>query len=380
MNVCGIDVHKIHLWVHIKDDKGNDVFATTFRRNPKGLQSLKRLCQQNHVSKAIMESTSTYWKPVYQILDKVRIECAVVNAYQLKVLGKHKTDDRDAELLATWGLLNVLNSSFIPSIEVHQLRELVRTRVATQNRKGAIISRMKTMLEGSCPGVTEALKNLNLLYAQLFLESWGQQERVNLTFEQWVDTIDDGRVRKGLIRRKSVLGYWWDHPLDKVQQYLLDYQMRQFQFYRDELIMLETLIGTTLDQTDLKMPVYLIKSIPGIGFLTAVTIAAELGSVERFNNGREAAASCGLTPKLKGSGGKTHTGRITKHGPKSVRRAVYIACKSVIRFSPSHNEFYQRIKRRRGGKRALIALCKKLIVQAWTMWSRRELFKANVAA
>ena len=153
MNVCGIDVHKIHLWVHIKDVKGNDVFATTVRRDPKGLQSLGRLCQQYHVSKVIMESTSTYWKAIYQVLHKQQIECCVVNAYQLKVLGKHKTDERDAELLATWGLLNVLNTSFIPSLEVDQLRQLVRTRVNAQNRKTTVVSQMKTMLEGSCPGV-----------------------------------------------------------------------------------------------------------------------------------------------------------------------------------------------------------------------------------
>ena len=204
ITVIGIDVHKILLWVHIKDEKGNDIFKSKFRRNPKGLQSLKKLCQQYQVDKVIMESTSTYWYPVYNKLKTVCNECCVVNAYQLKVLGRHKTDDRDAELLATWGLLNILTTSYIPSLEVHQLRELIRTRISKQERKSGIISRLKGMLEGICPGITTVLKNLNHLNAQLFLKNWGKSK---LNYEQWIETISDGRIRSALLKRRSILEY-----------------------------------------------------------------------------------------------------------------------------------------------------------------------------
>jgi transposase len=212
MYVCGIDVHKIHLWVHIKDAKGTDVFSTTVRRDPKGLQTLKSICQQYQVSMVIMESTSTYWKAIYLVLEKLKIECCVVNAYQLKVLGKHKSDERDAELLATWGLLKVLNTSFITSLEVDQLRQLVRARVDMLNRRTTVISQMKTMLEGGYPGVTEALKNLNLHYAQLFLKNWSDLRNRALDFQAWVDSVEDGRVRKALLRRRDILAFWWEHP------------------------------------------------------------------------------------------------------------------------------------------------------------------------
>ena len=371
ITVIGIDVHKILLWVHIKDEKGNDIFKSEIRRNPKGLQSLYRLCQQYHVEKAVMESTSTYWYPVYQKLKTVCNECCVVNAYQLKVLGRHKTDEKDAELLATWGLLNILTTSYIPSIEIHQLRELIRTRISKQNRKSGIISRLKTMLEGVCPGITAVLRDLNLLNAQLFLQNWGKSK---LSYVQWLETIKDGRIRKALITRRSIMEYWWNNPLDEVQQFLLDDQIKEFEFQRDQLTKLETMIGETLEKTDLEDGVKYVKSIRGIGFLTAVTIVAELGSVDRFINAREAAVSSGLTPRLKGSAGKIHSGRITKHGPKSIRRATYIACKSVIKFSPKHRQFFQSVKERRGGKKALVALSRKLVALAWTLWSTKSYY------
>jgi transposase len=140
-----------------------------------------------------MESTSTCWKAIYQVLAKLKIECCVVNAYQLIVLGIYKTDERDAELLAIWGLLNVLNTSFIPSLEVDQLRQLVRARVNMLNRRPTEISLMKTMLEGSCPGVTEALKNLNLHYAQLFLKNCLTPETELWTFKDWLTVLRNAR-------------------------------------------------------------------------------------------------------------------------------------------------------------------------------------------
>jgi transposase len=122
-----------------------------------------------------MESTSTYWYPVYKQLGKIedlQNEHCVVNASQLKVMGRHKTDVGDAELLANWRLKNTLKASFITSLEIHHLRQLIRTRVDLHYRKTTVISQLKIRLEGFCPGITDALKNLNALSSQLFLQAW----------------------------------------------------------------------------------------------------------------------------------------------------------------------------------------------------------------
>jgi transposase len=104
-----------------------------------------------------------------------------------------------------------------------------------------------------------------------------------------------------------------------VNQYLLELNLKQFHFYKDALRGIDAKILEAVARTDLGEGVRHVSSIPGIGYITAVTIVAELGSVERFKDGREAAVSCGLTPRLRGSAGQTYTGRISKTGSKAVR-------------------------------------------------------------
>jgi transposase len=165
-----------------------------------------------------------------------------------------------------------------------------------------------------------------------------------------VDGVKERQVRKALLHRRDIIAFWWEHPLDAVQEHILGYYLQQFDFYSTHLIEIECKISSTLALTDHGSAVSYIKSIPGLGFMTAVTLVAELGSANRFKNGSQAAASCDLTTKLKGSGGVTHAGRITKDGSKVARRAVYAAAKAVIRFSEEHHLFYKRIKTRRGGR------------------------------
>lgn len=163
-------------------------------------------------------------------------------------------------------------------------------------------------------------------------------------------------------------------------QCLVDLHLRQYEFYSQEVKNLDKLISDVASSSGLQETVDLIQSIPGLGFITCATIACELGSSTRFKTGREAAASCGLTPRLHGSAGRIKAGRITKHGPSSVRRAIYIACKTVIRRSPRHREFFHRIKSRRGGMIALIALCRKLVELCWKFWHTNTTYRCHTTS
>lgn len=98
MNVCGLDVHKSRCWVHIQDENGV-LHKSSILRTPEGLEKLQQILHEHQTSKVIMESTNTYWIPIYRLINP-NIECCVINAFQRKVLGKHKTDERDAEDLA----------------------------------------------------------------------------------------------------------------------------------------------------------------------------------------------------------------------------------------------------------------------------------------
>jgi len=379
ISISGLDIHKSRVWVHVLDHKGNEISERIVNRDPAGLETLQQLYQTLKTEKVVMESTSSYWIPVYRQLDHLDVDNKiVVNAYQMKVLGRHKTDKRDAKRLAQWGLLNVLTPSYVPSMELHDLRQLVRTRAKTMNLWSSIIASLKTYLEGICPGMTTALRNMSSNYARYYFSHW--RRSTTMTFAEFVESITNKATKKALLRREETLSYWWTRPLTDVQQQLLDFKLRQLHFYNQEIAILDASIVDYVDTTGLNQAVALMTTIPGLGFITAATIAAELGSVDRYKNAREAAASCGLTPLLSGSAGNVRTGRVTKHGPKSVRRATYNVCKTVIRFCDELREFYERIVENKKGDRydkrkAKVALSRKLVELCWTLWRNQTPYR-----
>ncbi len=376
MKVCGLDVHKSRCWVHIRDENGV-ICETTFLRTPEGLETLYTLVSDHQVTKIVMESTNSYWLPIYRLLHK-NFDCYVINAYQRKVLGKHKTDTRDAEDLARWGLLDVVTASYVPSLEIQELRQLVRTRTNVLQTRTAVVSQLKALLEGQCSGLTSELKSLESKYAQLYLHDW-RKSHPQPSFQDWISLQSHTSTREALLRRKKVLSYWWERPLSSSMQSLVDLHLRQYEFYSQEIKNLDKLISDVVRSSGLQKTVDLMQSIPGLGFITCTTVACELGSSNRFRTGREAAASCGLTPRLHGSAGRIRSGRITKHGPSSVRRALYITCKTVIQRSPWHRDFFQRIKSRRGGMIALVALCRKLVELCWKLWHTNTAYRCNIS-
>jgi transposase len=376
MKVCGLDVHKSRCWVHIRDENGI-IHESTFSRTPEGLETVHKLLSDHQVNKIVMESTNSYWLPIYRLLHK-QFTCYVINAYQRKVLGKHKTDTRDAEDLARWGLLDVVSASYVPSLEIQELRQLVRTRTTVLQNRTAVVSQLKALLEGQCPGLTNALKSLEGRYTQIYLRDWRDLSS-RPSFMKWIKLQSHASTQKALLRRKLILSYWWEHPLSTSIQSLVDLHLRQYEFYSQEVSKLDCLIHETVNTSGLQQPVDLMQSIPGLGFITCATVACEFGSSTRFKTSREAAASCGLTPRLHGSAGRIRAGRITKHGPSSVRRALYIACKTVIQRSPRLREFFQRIKSRRGGMVALVALCRKLVELCWKLWHTNTPYRYRVS-
>jgi len=120
-----------------------------------------------------MESTNSYWLPIYRLLHN-EFDCYVINTYRRKVLGKHKTDTRDVEDLARWELLDVVSASYVPSQEIYELRQFVRTRTTVLQNRTAVISQLKALLEGQYPGLTSVLKNFEGKYTQTYLRDWGR--------------------------------------------------------------------------------------------------------------------------------------------------------------------------------------------------------------
>lgn len=105
MKVYGLNVHKSRCWVHIRNED-EILKECSISWTPEGLENFQQILHDQQVTRMVMESSNMYWIPIYRLFNP-KIECRVINAYQRRLLGKHKTDEREAQDLARWSLLNV---------------------------------------------------------------------------------------------------------------------------------------------------------------------------------------------------------------------------------------------------------------------------------
>ena len=124
-------------------------------------------------------------------------------------------------------------------------------------------------------------------------------------------------------------------------------------------------------------------TVPGIGWVLAYTIAAEIGDIARFPSARKLVGYSGLCPRVYQSGESDRRGPLAKQGPKYLRWALVEAALHA-RTHPAYRERYERTKRRlgkqRGPKVAQVDLARRLAEALWHMLTRNQPFAPAGAA
>ena len=234
-----------------------------------------------------------------------------------------KTDRRDSRKLARLLAKGLLKSVWVPSAEerfhrqvIRRRRQLVGDRVRTQNRiKSELCFYGIDLPAPRGPWTQVYFANLQRIK---FNNRWMQQS-FNRLLEQYE---------------------FLSAQIDKQTQLLK--QLSQLPLYRDR--------------------VKILCSIPGIGLLTAMEILLELQDFSRFRRAQQLAAYVGLTPSQYSSADKIRMGRITAAGKNTVRSALVESCWHLIRKDKAMRKKYEQIKARAGGKRAIVAVSRKLIL------------------
>ncbi len=165
---CGIDVHKKLIVACLK--KGNRQEIRDFGATTRELLSLADWLKSSKCEMAAMESTGSYWKPLYNILEASEIPAMVVNAHHMKnVLGR-KTDVKDAEWIADLLRHGLLQASYIPDKGQRELRELVRYRKSLVGERNWELNRLQKMLEGANIKISGTITDINGMSARNILE------------------------------------------------------------------------------------------------------------------------------------------------------------------------------------------------------------------
>ena len=165
---CGIDVHKKLIVACLR--KGNKHEIREFGATTRELLSMVDWLKENGCQMAAMESTASYWKPLYNILESSDMKAIVVNARHMKAVPGRKTDVKDAEWIADLLQHGLLQPSYIPDKNQRELRELVRYRKSLVGERNRELNRLQKMLEGANIKLSGTVKDINGKSARNILE------------------------------------------------------------------------------------------------------------------------------------------------------------------------------------------------------------------
>jgi transposase len=339
---AGLDLSRKKVDVCLLSDHGERLEQLVAPPDADALRGLARRIEEAHREPvcAVIESM-TGARLVHDTLEREGWDVEIADAQKVKGLAPLacKTDKIDSEVLAVLSHRDLVPAIWLPDPRVREERELARFRLHLVKHKSALKNRIHSTLINfgkPCP-VTDlfGVEGRRLLQRLQVPEPW----RGNITAS--LKLIDDLEDQIAEINTRLKEGHA-DHPY-----------------------------------------IPLLMSAPGIGWVLAFTIAAEIGDIERFASPEKLTGYTGLCPRVNQSGDKDRRGPLTKHGPTYLRWAMLEATMHALKH-PAYSGRYQRNKRRlgkqRGAKVAQIDIARRLTHAIWHMLSRKQPFAPRGAA
>ena len=350
---CGLDIHKkLIVACAIVPGSGGQPRkqVRTFGTMSDDLQQLSTWLVEQGVTHVAMESTASYWKPIYNVLEE-RFELLLVNAQHLKAVPGRKTDVKDAEWIADLLRHGLLKPSFVPEREQRELRELVRYRTSLVQERTAAANRLQKVLEGGNVKLASVASNILGRSGREMLEALVAGETNTAVMAE----LARGRMRdKRPTLERALAGRFGPHQRFLVAEILahIDFLDETIERLSGEIGERERPFEAVLDRLD---------TIPGVGRRTAEIIVAEVGpDVQRFPSAGHLASWAGLCPGQDESAGKRRSGK-TRKGNRWLRGALVEAAHSSTRTKTYLAAQFRRLATRRGPKKAMVAVAHSIL-------------------
>jgi transposase len=364
--VAGLDVGKdsVTVCVRTPGPRGRRHSVTrTFKTTTGSLQVMRDWLLEEQVSIAAMESTSTYWKPAFYCLEEV-MDVWLLNAAHMKAVPGRKSDVRDAEWIAQLLEHGLLAPSFVPPPDIRRLRMLTRYREQLMGDRTRELVRLELMLEDASIKLSSVVSSLKTISARAMLTAMIAGE---------TDPLVLADLAKGKLRRKiPELAQALTGHFDANHARLARSMLRRLDLVEQALAELDAVLVDAFRPW--QHQIELLQTIPGVGPKVAQVIIAETGGdMSRFPTAAHLAAWAGLAPAMHESAGKqSPAGK--RHGNKWLSAILVEAAGSVGRM---HDKNYlaarhARLLKRRGMRRAQIAVAHSILVAAYWMLKRDE--------
>jgi transposase len=318
-----------------------------------------------------MESTGSYGKPLYNLLEGILATVLVVNAAHIKQVPGRKTDVKDAEWIADLLRHGLLRASFIPDRPQRELRELTRYRTALVRERTREVSRLQKVLEGG-----------NIKLAAVATDIMGVSGRAILTalLEGQTDAATMAQLARGKLRAKipqleqALIGLMAPH-----QRFLIAEQLTHIDALDESIARLSAEVAARL--RPLAEQVALLDTVTGIGPLTAEALLAEIGAdMTRFPSADHLTAWAGLAPGSNESAGKRKSGK-TRQGSPWLRALLVEAAQAAGRSKDTYlGALSHRLAARIGKKRAAVAVARKILIIVYHILTTHQPYRELGAA
>jgi transposase len=370
---CGIDVHKTFVVACIAaTNKG----VTTYKRHrfstyTQGLKELSQWLCEHDCKEICMESTGKYWIPVFNVLED---SCSITLAHPkyVKAIRGKKTDKKDAQWIADLFKHDLVAGSFMPPLAIRQLRDLMRYRFKLTNFMSSEKNRLQNSLTVS-----------NIQLGNVVSDTFGRSSMniIDKLLENPLDTsFDVEPLVHGSMKQKipelqlAIDGFITPEQAGKLK--VIQHHYEDLESCKADLeAIILSLAESYSEEINLILTVPSFKNI-----FSAIAVVSEIGvNMDVFPTAKHSCSWAGLTPTNNESAGKKKSVRISRAG--CYIKPLLVQCATAVVKSEKHPEIrnrYLKLKRRRGHKRAIIAIARMLLTAIYNILKNKEPYNAEL--
>ena len=370
---CGVDVHKKFLVATILTGDylipqcKQKHFGTSFRN----LLAFKQWLLDNNCKDVCMESTGKYWVPVWNVLEGI-VNVVIANPKWVSAVKGNKDDKKDSKWIGNLFRMGLVPSSYIPGKDIRILREFTRYR-----------SKLVSMRSSEKNRYQNAFTVCNLTLDAIVSDMFGKSAMAIENYLLDTDVVDPefcvSLLQKKLKKKSAEI-------IEAVEGFNMTQEQKErvriiqghFADIDKRISQIDEIIGRLTAEHE--GTISLLCTIPGIDRRLAITIISEIGTdMSEFGSSRRLCSWAGLVPGNNQSAGKKKSVRITRAGvylKPALVEAAHAAVNATEK-SPYFRIKYEKIMKRRGKKRAIIAIARMILTSIYAMVSTGEVFNPS---
>jgi len=375
---AGIDVGKTFLAVCVMTGPLDGEARVQRRRvgtTTAELGALRDWLKQEGITHVVMESTGSYWKPVYNVLES-SVKVYLANPQEVKNRKGHKTDDKDSWWLAHLLRHAMIHPSFIPPRPIRELRDLTRRRKRLLGNASAEKNRVQKVLEDANVKLGSVLTDVFGVSGQLMLDALLKGKARPEDIAQF--------AKRGAKRKiPEIIQALEGHRMSDHHRIMIGYSLKHLEFLEQQIGEIDGAIVGKIKEACLEAEWQLLQTLPSIQDRSAAAILAETGAdMEQFPSAKDLSSWAGVCPGNNRSAGKNKSSHTTGGNPWLRSALTECAWAAAAKKNCFLKEKFWRITTKSGGKKApaLVAVAHMLLLLVYQVLRTHKPFEDRTVA